>query len=103
MDKLFFKAIHNYKLPPYIPHDLKREGMEKASYLLSGLEIAYQLINENDIHDDEIFANKYMIHYNLTDCTNLAWQIIQDEHYPQPQFKQRIIDLIMLINKSFNE
>lgn len=102
MDKLFFKALHNYMIPSYIPHDYQREGMEKAAYLLEGLDIAYEIIQENKVYDEEEFASKYMIHYNIFDCSNKALKIIQDEHYPQPQFKQRITDLIMLINKHFN-
>lgn len=102
MDKLFFKALHNYMIPTYIPHDYQREGMEKASYLLEGLDIAYEIIRENKVYDEEVFASKYMIHYNIFDCANIALKIVQDEHYPQPQFKQRITDLIMLINKHFN-
>ena len=76
--------------------------MEKASYLLEGLDIAYEIIRENKVYDEEVFASKYMIHYNIFDCANIALKIVQDEHYPQPQFKQRITDLIMLINKHFN-
>lgn len=101
MDKLFYKALHKVSIPNYIPHNYSDERLLKASYLLNGLDIASNIIKDNNAFDEEMFNTKYMIHYDIFSCINEAYKIIHDEHYPLPQLNQKIKDLIYSINKFF--
>lgn len=101
MDKLFYKAFHNVNIPTYIPRNYAEENLIKAGYIIDGLDIAYKIIRENKIEDEDLFNEKYMIHYEIFPCINHVYKIIHDEHYPVPQLNEKIKELIYCINKYF--
>lgn len=101
MDKLFYKAFHKVNVPNYIPHNYQEERLNKASYILSGLDIALNIVKDKKIYSEEEFNLEYMIHYDIFYCLNEAYKIIHDEHYPLPQLNEKIKDLIFSINKYF--
>ena len=98
MDKWFFKAFHYVPIPNYIPHDYYDESLIKAGYILNGLEIAYEIIEEEKIQSEDEFNDKFMIHYDILTCSNAAYKMIHDNNYPLPQLNSRIDNLFYLIN-----
>jgi len=98
MDKWFYKAFHYVHIPNYIPHDFYNESLIKAGYILNGLEIALEIIEENKITTEEDFNDKYMVHYDIMSCSNAAYKMIHDNNYPVPQLNSRIDNMFYMIN-----
>lgn len=98
-DKLLYKALHLVRIPTYLPKDIKDERSIKLGYLLEAIDIAYRIIESNNITSSEVFDSKYMIHYNIFDVLNYTYKLIYDEHYPFPELYERIKKSLLLINR----